>query len=65
MVYREIPSTPMVRVKRILMIKPNTLVIKPPINRIKIDVLNVSVFNIHLSYSKTLVYNNLCRSVNL
>lgn len=60
MVYKEIPYSPTSLVNKILMINPKTLVRKPPIKRIKIDVLNVSFFNIHLSYSATLLYNNIC-----
>ena len=60
MVYKEIPYSPTSLVNKIRMTNPKILVRKPPNNKMKIDVLKVSFFNIHLSYSFTLLYNNIC-----
>lgn len=66
MVYKDIPSTPTVLVKKILMNKPRTFTIKPPTSNIKIDILKESFFNIHLSYSSIMIYNNtMSREHNL
>lgn len=56
-VYKLMPSSPMVLVYKTRITKPRILVIKPPISKIKIDVLKVSFFNIHLSYSAIIRYN--------
>ena len=56
-VYKLIPSSPITRVYKTRITKLSILVMNPPIKRIIIDVLNVSFFNIHLSYSFTMSYN--------
>lgn len=57
MVYKLMPVGPIILVYRILIMNPNILVINPPTSKMIIDVLNVSFFNIHLSYSIDLLYN--------
>ena len=56
-VYKLIPSSPITLVYKTRITKLRIFVINPRSRRIIIDVLKVSFFNIHLSYSFAMSYN--------